>query len=176
MENNKKLPLSEKEWLQWTELTKRIQFINDKIPLEAFYAFCESFISPVVDIVPYRTKDNISEILLIYRKDKYYDGFHLPGSVIVPGRTSKETLQFVIDKELGDKADIGKISLMEVMDTMKGKGIGLDERGQDLKLFYTCEVKGEVMEGEWFSKNNLPKNIIPEHQEVVLKAFDWINK
>lgn len=167
-------PLSVEEWAQWTRLTKRIKFVDDKIPQGAFYAFCESFISPVVDIVPYHLINNEVETLLIYRKDKYYDGFHLPGLVIVPGKTSKETLDSVIRNELGDKADIGKIHFIKIIDTMKGTGIGLDERGQDLKLLYACEVRGEVLEGDWFSKNNLPTNIIPEHQQVIPEIIDWI--
>jgi hypothetical protein len=177
-ENSKQslLPLSQEEWHQWTELTKRIQFIDGRIPLEAFYAYCESFITPVIDLVPYRITNNVLEILLIYRKDKYYNGFHVPGSVITPRKTSKETLQYIIENELGHKASIERTFFIKVVDTMKGKGVGLDERGQDLKLLYACEVMGEAIEGEWFSKNNLPKNIIPEHQEIVLEIFDLINQ
>lgn len=174
MKNLENLPLNPEEWAAWTKLTKRIRFIDGKIPMEAFYAFCETFISPVVDIAPYRLINDEVEILLIYRKDKYYDGFHLPGSVIVPGKTSKETLDSVIHNELGDKANIGKIHFIRVIDTMKGTGVGLDERGQDLKLLYACEIRGETLDGEWFVKNKLPKNIIPEHQQVVLEAFDWL--
>lgn len=172
-ENDRDL-LTQEEWVQWTNLTKRIKFINGKIPLEAFYAFCESFISPVVDVIPYRVVNNEIEILLIYRKDKYYDGFHIPGSIIVPGKTSDETLDIVIGKELGNKADIGGKHFIKILNTMKGSGVGFDERGQDLKLLYACEVRGEVLEGDWFSKNNLPTNIIPEHQQVIPEIIDWI--
>lgn len=175
MKKNKKLSiLSQEEWKNWTELTKRIRFVNGKIPIEAFYAYCEAFVSPVVEIVPYRIKNNILEILLIYRKDKYYDGFHLPGSVMVPGRTSKETLKFLIASELGNKVNTGKINFLKIDDKMKGAGIGFDERGQDLKLLYACEINGEVLGGKWFARENLPKNIIPEHQKVAVEAYDWI--
>jgi len=64
---NRLAPLREEEWKQWADLTRRIQFINGKIPLEAFYAFCEVFISPVVEIAPYRIINGTVEILLIYR-------------------------------------------------------------------------------------------------------------
>jgi hypothetical protein len=176
MEDNTNLPLSPDEWAQWTNLTKRIKFIDGKIPIDAFYAFCEAFISPVIDMAPYRYVDKKIEILLIYRKDKYYDGFHLPGSVITPGKTSKETLESVIKNELGNNVKVNKTHFIKIMDTMKGQGIGLDTRGQDLKLLYACEVGGEVLDGEWFKKNNLPDNIIPEHQNVVLDVFDYLNK
>lgn len=169
-------PLSENEWTEWTKLTKRIKFIDGKIPEEAFYAFCEAFVTAVIDLIPYRRLNNEVEILLIYRKDKYYDGFHIPGSVIVPGKTSKETLNSVIDVELGKDSLVSKIDFVGIIDSMKGEGLDLDKRGQDLKLLYVCKVDGEVMEGEWFTKNNLPKNIIPEHQKVAREIFDFINK
>ena len=96
--------------------------------------------------------------------------------MITPGKTSDEFLEIVIQKELGDKADIGRRDFIKVVNTMKGVGVGRDERGQDLKLFYACEVRGEVLEGEWFSRENLPINIIPEHQKVVPEALDWIRE
>jgi len=175
MKKDKKLPaLSKEEWKKWADLTRRIRFVNGKIPIEAFYAFCESFISPTVDVIPYRIRNNEIEILLIYRKDKYYDGFHLPGSIIVPGRTSKETLEFVISNELGESAKVSKKNFISVSDIMKGAGVGLDNRGQNLTLLYACEIDGEVLEGKWSTQENLPKNIIPEHQLVVKRSFDWI--
>lgn len=172
----KMIPLSENEWTEWTKLTKRIKYIDGKIPEEAFYAFCESFVSAVIDLVPYQIKNGELEILLIYRKDRYYDGFHIPGSVIVPGKTSKETLNSVIDVELGKASLVSKIDFVDIVDSMKGEGSDLDKRGQDLKLLYVCRVDGEVTEGEWFTKNNLPKNIIPEHQKIALEIFDFISK
>ena len=176
MEKNKNLtPLSPDEWVEWTKLTRRIKFIDGKIPQEAFYAFCENFVSAVIDLVPYRIDNNEIEILLIYRKDRHYDGFHIPGSVIVPGKTSTDTLNSVIDVELGKNANVGKINFVGVIDAMKGEGSGLDKRGQDLKLLYVCEIKGEVLEGEWFTKNNLPKNIIPEQQKISIEIFYAIN-
>jgi hypothetical protein len=169
-------PLSKEEWELWANLTKRIKFIDGKIPLDAFYAFCESFISPVIDVIPYKLTSNGVEILLIYRKDKYYDGFHLPGSVITPGQTSVETLNSVIKNEIGPNTETGNIKFIKVIDTMKGFGVDLDSRGQNLKLLYGCEIKGNVLNGEWFSENSLPENIIPEHKNLVRSMFEYLNK
>ena len=164
--------LSPEEWSQWTELTKKIQFVDGKIPLEAFYAWSESFYTVAVELVPFRLVNGELEILLINRRDPYFDGYHTPGSILVPEKDTNEVMADLIVRELGPKARVKYLQFAKYYDTMKGDGLGQSPRGQQINLVYTALIEGEVLEGEWFSKDRLPANIIPAFRIMIPEIFN----
>src|SRR5689334_22807761 len=105
--------MTPEEWSKWTDLTQKIRFENGRIPLEAFYAWSEYLYAVTVELIPFRIIDGELEMLLIYRKDKYYDGYHNPGAVIPPGESIDTKLQKLIKEELGNDAVVKKLEFVK---------------------------------------------------------------
>lgn len=176
MNKKNQKPIDKQEWDNWTDITKRIEFTNGKIPKEAFFAWCESFYTVPIEFMGVRFVDNEPEILLIYRKDEYYDGYHTPGAVLTPGKKIKDMLDSLIKVELGENIEIKNIQFVKHFETFKGSGVGENLRGHEIKMVFSGIIKGEPKDGEWFKKENLPENIIPEFKFIIPEILNWAKK
>jgi len=170
------LPLNKEEWSDWVNLTKRIRFVDDKIPKEAFFAWCEYFYTVPMELMGFRIVNQKPEILLIYRKDEYYDGYHVPGAVLIPGQKIEDALSNLLKRELGDNVRINHLEFVKYFEMLKGSGIGQNSRGHEIKIVFAGKIEGEPKNGEWFAKNNLPNNIIPGFVYIIPYMFDWAEK
>lgn len=88
------MALTETESYQLAQLMGKVEFPTT-VPV--FEAWCENFITNPLELGV--LKDD--KILMIYRKDKYYDGWHIPGSVLTPGSRVNEVLDRLIKREVG---------------------------------------------------------------------------
>lgn len=176
MEKSENTSLNPEEWSTWVKLTKRIRFINGKIPEEAFFAWCENFYTIPIEFMGFRKRNEELEILLIYRKDKYYDGYHTPGTILVPGQKIEAAFQSLLRRELGGNVSIDSPQFIRHFEFLKGSGTEESPRGHEIKMIFAGIVKGEPKEGEWFSKENLPANLLPEFRFLVPDMLDWAEK
>lgn len=99
---------------------------------------------------------NDKKVLLTYRSDSYYKGWHFPGRYMAPGETFKEACSNTASQEAGLR--VKKVKLIATLNLKKNK------RFHCISLFFLCHASGKAKEGSWFAA--CPRNIIPEHKEL----------
>jgi len=108
--------------------------------------------------------DNIektSKILVTWRDDKHYHGWHFPGGYIRFGKDFDETVHNVIQKELG-------VGIKRLKDTGVKYG-GVDSRGHTLGIVFLVELDSNPSKGEWFDK--VPSELLNHHKEFLEKVL-----
>lgn len=71
------------------------------IPGECMEAFHKLTVTPFYELVLHRKRGGVDEFLVVYRKDKWWDGFHCPGSMLKPGHPADPAgiAQVLVDSE-----------------------------------------------------------------------------
>lgn len=119
---------------------------------EVFVPFMSKIVPSAMELVIIRDH----KVLLTYRTDPFFSGWHTPGTYKGPGELRQETAQRCADKEL-------KVKVRYI------KSIGEDDhpdsrRFHDQCILALCEiVEGEPNAGQWFSE--MPPDLIPEHRK-----------
>lgn len=134
------------------KLLKKVPAIPS-VPEEFFISLMRKNVPAVVDLAIIRNH----KILLTYRDDVFYRGWHFPGGLIHPRETFKQTASRILLKEVGLK--LAKIEKINTFNNSK------DKRFHCLSIFFICRLAvGEPIDGKWFS--DCPKDIIPEHKRL----------
>jgi colanic acid biosynthesis protein WcaH len=100
------------------------------------------------------------EILLTYRHDKIWQGWHFPGGILRYREAFESRLKQVAKLELQAKLKTAKF--LFPFNYING------QRGHDVSLVFLCELKSKPKIGKWFKQ--MPKNIISEHKELWKKV------
>ncbi len=96
------------------------------------------------------------EILLTFRQDNFWQGWHFPGGLLRYRESFESRLNKVAKTELAVKLKSTKFLFPH--NYTNGK------RGHDVSLVFSCELRSKPKIGKWFK--HMPKNIIPEHREL----------
>ncbi len=126
--------LSELDAQKFIETLSKISF---PAPSNVFDSICENLITCPVELAVVREGEEELEILLLKRdKDKYFDGttWHMPGSIILPGRTASVAMKLLIEREIGVLHELPKF--IGIYDILKGDSFGMCVRGQEVSRFY----------------------------------------
>ncbi len=133
------------------------------IPQELFVPIMSKNVPAFVDLAIIRNR----KVLLTYRKDRYYIGWHFPGGLIRPGETFERTASRILLREVGLRQ--GKIEMINAFNTPR------DKRFHWLSVFFICRFAvGEPIDGEWFSK--CPHDIISAHRKLWSTIKPYLNK
>lgn len=166
------MPLTADEEEILVNLMERVEFpVSPRI----FDVWCNKFTVNVVELATTRLNSSgLREILLIYRKDKFFDGWHIPGSVILPCRTVNDTISKIVSSELGNVSLSTPIFL-----NWFEKVVGVDRnlRGQEMSLLFHSNIDGFFKESEsakFFSFDNIPGNLIESHRILIEYLIDSI--
>lgn len=106
------------------------------------------------------------KVLLTYRDDACFNGWHTPGSHINPRETFQAAAQRCASRELGEVKvrvvrDIGCVNHSE------------SKRFHGCSVLVLCElVEGKPNRGEWF--NECPSDLIPDHLEFWPKIIPYL--
>lgn len=98
-------------------------------------------------------RDN--KVLLTYRKDDYWDGWHTPGGYIGPGESWKDTASRVAQRELGCGVTFDRY--------LRSFNQTDNPRTPDISNLILCRPEGEPKTGKWF--NAMPDNILAHHKK-----------
>ena len=102
--------------------------------------------------------DNPGKILLTWRQDENYLGWHIPGGYIRFGEMPEDRLKKVVEKELG-------VSVRKYKDTHLNHTL-IYSRGHTIGLIYLVELEStQTTDGKWFDK--IPTPIIGRHKEII---------
>lgn len=145
------------------DLVKLLKKIKSPFPYPVFVALCGSVPMVAVDLAVMPDKDRV---LLTYRKDDFYDNWHIPGSILRYKEKPEDAIRRVSRKELSLK--IGKPYFI-------GCYNNFDARGHEFVLIYAARPVGKPKIGEYFKLKNPPKNLIKEQRREVeyLKKADF---
>ena len=94
------------------ELVEEMGRDNPKwfLPKEAWDAIQDNFPLPYIEMAVVRKNSTgLAEILLTYREDKDWKGWHIPGSLMRKGHTLEQNLTNMAKKEIG--AEVGVVFL-----------------------------------------------------------------
>ena len=144
--------LSEKESKQLSLLLKKIDNPHEGLPQPIFDALCDlvPFVACELAIV-----DKKKGVLLTWREDKWWHGWHFPGGLLRFRENFEERIERVAWEELG--INLSKIKFLFPKNCNQGA------RGHVVSLFFLCETEMTPKKGKFFKK--MPKNIIDAHKE-----------
>jgi ADP-ribose pyrophosphatase YjhB (NUDIX family) len=127
---------------------KKLQHPHKDLPLPVFESLCN--IMPVIgcEII---IRDDKNRLLLTWRDDKWYHGWHFPGGLLRAGDTFKYRINQTAIRELGVK--IKKITFLKPLNSGRR-----DSRGYGVSLIFLCQPETKPKIGKFFSK--MPNDII----------------
>lgn len=103
------------------------------------------------------------KILVTWRKDKNYTGWHFPGGFIRFGSSFEKTLHDVVKKKTGVKIRRIKDTGIKYSET--------DKRGHTVGLVFLVELAGKPTIGKWF--NSTPEKLLKHHKFFLKEAIGW---
>jgi len=168
------MSLSAEEIMHLSALMKKVEF---PVPKEIFDVWCSNFTINTVELGVIRTNESgEKEIFLTYRKDAFFDGWHIPGSVILPGETVEDKIEKLIKSEFKEM-NISKPSFFSWFERVIGRDEGL--RGQEMGLFFIAdffEGFNELESEKFFSFESIPYNLIEEHKILIDQLKSYVMK
>lgn len=144
--------LKAKELKQLAMLLKKIKSPHEGLPQPVFNALCGLVPFVACELVVVSEKG----VLLTWRADKWWRGWHFPGGLLRYRETFEERIDQVARKELG--VNIAKCKFLFAKDCSQGA------RGHVVSLIFRCETAMAPKRGRFFKK--MPKNIIEAHKEL----------
>ncbi|MFA6919226.1 MAG: NUDIX hydrolase [Patescibacteria group bacterium] len=149
------MALNKKEIERLSFLLKKIDSPNKGLPQPVFDA--------LVNIVPFVACELVivskEGILLTWRDDKWFKGWHFPGGLLRFRESFEDRIKKVADKELGIK--LNKHKFLFTINYIKGS------RGHCISFIFLCSTSMAPVDGKFFRK--MPKDIIKEHRELWYK-------
>ncbi len=145
--------INKKELKQLVSLLKKIDNPHKGLPQSVFDALCSivSFAGCELIVI-----NNKKELLLTWRNDKWWRGWHFPGGLLRYRESFKERIQKVAWDELG--ISITSHKFLFPINYVQG------ERGHVISLVFLCKTKEIPKDGKFFKK--MPKKIINAHKEL----------
>ncbi|MDE2001605.1 MAG: hypothetical protein KGI60_03535 [Patescibacteria group bacterium] len=125
------------------------------LPYPVFIALCKSV--PVIPINLAIMPDS-NHILLTYRKDQFYDNWHIPGMILRYGEKIRNRLRLVAKDELGMRIkNIRFVGYSEYRDARE-HGIG---------LLFMAQAIGSPSDGRYFPLDGLPEGFLSEQMKDI---------
>ena len=148
--------LDQKETKRLSALLKKIDKPHEGLPQPVFDALSRLVPFIACELV-IKTEEGI---LLVWREDEWWKGWHFPGGLLRYRESLEERLEKVAQKELG--VGIAKPDFLFVKDCCQCV------RGPIVSLVFLCQTKTKPKSGKFFKK--MPKDIIKDHRDLWKKA------
>lgn len=152
--------LTKKETRQLSSLLKKIDNPHQGLPQTIFEALVKIVPLVACELVIVSKKG----ILMTWRKDKWWTGWHFPGGLLRYQESFNERIQKVAWDELGVQISSYKF--------LHEKNYTHSQRGHEVSLIFLCKTKMEPKNGKFFKR--MPKNIIESHKELWAKVKKYI--
>jgi len=162
------------------DLTKRLDALvpnaRKGLPQDVFYFI--SRLTPMVN-VDLLIKNEKNQTLLTWRRDEFYNGWHIAGGIVRFKELFADRLHAVAKQEFGATIDFdpAPIGTFEKINTSR------DIRGHFIANLFRCRLTSPLDEsmrchdplnakhGQWYWHSECPKELIPQH-EVYRKYID----
>ncbi len=157
--------LNENEQKQLIELLEKIE--PGFYPIELFWQFARLNTLGFIEFVPLRLNNGVIEVLLTRRStdDAFWPGkLHIPGCTIRPCDNKEDVFKRLLNEEIGYT---DKIEPMYLTTEVRKSA-----RGNELSLVFFVELNQTPENGDFYSVNNLPDDVIKEHLGLISLAKD----
>jgi len=160
------MPLSQTETKQLVRLLRKLPAGPD-LPLEVFFEFARLQCVAALELVPLRRHEGKTEVLLFRRSasDPFFPSqLHTPGTIVrIPDQTLDETLSRLLAHELPDVSLAGEIEYVMPL-------LHHSRRGAECSVIFYAPIADDAGEGEWYSVEDLPLDIVPTQPKFILNA------
>ncbi len=165
-----KVPLSEEEKVELSTLLERAK--NTDIKGEIWYQMVKKFITVPVELC---VLDKDNKVFLVYRKDREFDGYHLPGTIVNDWETVHDARVRLMEGEI--KKDAGfTISYPESigwLQVRRGEGENDSPTRNTVALLHIARLEGDFTPQEgygFYMFDNIPKSTLKDHK-FILRYF-----
>ncbi len=154
--------LSNNEEKQLVYLLNKLEF---PVSEELFQSIMSSFVSVPVELAVFNEKGHI---LLIYREDKEYSGFHIPGTVLRNNEKVTDALDRLMASEVKE-LKLSKPTSLGWLEINRGVGEYENKSRHEISLLYHSKLEGENTEAKhnFFEPTKLPENTLPHHKKLI---------
>lgn len=129
-----------------------------KLPKDVFVAMRGVVAQPTAEVLVTRTG---RDVLLTPRKDRHFDGYHLPGGFVGVGESLATACDRIARAELRQGATLERIV---------GHYAWTDHPyASPLSLLCLCRLDGEPQAGTFFEE--LPSSLLSQHRELLQSAL-----
>jgi hypothetical protein len=187
--------LSEAEWDIFADLAERATPSVDAraaegkhlFPARAFHALAKLMPTVPIELAILRDESRLYggvQVFMIHRKDHEFEGYHMPGSVILRGQTRGAKLAELIEKEVTTSGlSVSAPTLVQPVESMEGVDdqsedtLGSNPRGQAEALLYACWAADGVSPqvGQFFPLSALPPNTLGHHRHMAKIIQQWLS-
>lgn len=156
------MALTQSEVEQLAGLLGKIEW---PMPKEVFYALLRCTVSVPIELA---VIDDKGYVLMFYRKDEEYDGYHMPGTVLRDNEDVSNALRRLLASELVG-ANISAPQNIGWIEIPRGSGHGENPTRHEISLIFLARLHGEYQGkgGEFFPIHKLPKNTLPHHVTLI---------
>ena len=145
---------------------------NTDIKGEVWHQLVKKFITVPVELC---VLDSKNRVFLVYRKDREFDGYHLPGTIVNDWETVHDArvrlMQGEIQKDAGFVISYPEsIGWIEVR---RGEGEYESRTRNTVALLHIARIQGEFIEKEgygFYALDAIPKNTLQDHK-FILRYF-----
>lgn len=142
----------------------RINNPEEGIGSELFEAIITVVPQVAVELLIVDNTNDPTRILLIWRNDEHYFGWHFPGGYPRFGQYLDTAVRAVAERELG--AGVESIERRPEGDYNR-----VDSRGHTIGLPFLVKLDGNPTGGEWF--DHVPEDLIPHHKDLLREVLGW---
>jgi len=138
-----------------------------------FDAWCSTCITVPIELSVLRvTNKKKLEVLMIHREDKFFHGWHIPGTVMLPGDTEACALARLRDKHvLADTSEPVFVDRLHVPVNQENK------RGQMAELLFVSFIQGKHSGvGKFFPLHTPPNDTLAHHKKLLQRTALWWNE
>ena len=135
-----------------------------RMPQELFEIYVSKGVNVIVELVIFNKE---GKILLTWRNDKFYYGWHIPGGFMGVGETLGQAAQRIAKREIG-----GHVRALKFASLLNYRS--QDPRSHSFCLLHTCRAERAPENGKFFSVaeiKKLPKKDVLYHVPMILKLI-----
>src|SRR5215831_2608083 len=148
--------ISKKEIKTLIPLLGRIQQPEEGLPLEVFEVLTKIVPFVACELV---IRNEEGGLLLTYREDKFWTGWHFPGGLMRFNDTFKKRLELVVKNELRSNLKAHKF-LFPINYSYPKQ----NPRGHVVSLVFLCELAVKPKVGTLFT--SMPSDIVNDHKRL----------
>src|SRR3989344_6237253 len=142
------------------------------VPSEIFDAWCGACIVTSIELSVLRNTTKHPEVLMIYRKDKFFHGWHVPGTIILPGDTEESAMARLLQREVG--VTVTPPQFVDRGHVPMGNGPYENPRGQEVGNAFVCYLIGAYAgKGSFFPLFSPPEDTLGHHKLILKKIACW---
>ena len=166
--------LTKDEQIELTaHLIEEIEEPDGRIDSRIFRAILPKFPSIPIELM---VLDEDDKVLMIYRKDIEYDGFHIPGTVLRNNETVPQAVDRLFKSEVisGTFTSVENVGMTEIS---KGTKPGDNPTRHEVSLLYLAHIKAGSYKGDgtFFPIDDLPENTLSHHVVLIDKFKNYLN-